>query len=69
MRKRKKSNGAAFSLKNHDIAIEHCTGSTHPGTENRPVCGRLMLSMVSGMFSGLRLGQSPNSENTEYKSY
>ena len=31
--------------------------------------GRLMLSMVSGMFSSLRLSQAPDADNTEYKGY
>jgi len=33
------------------------------------MCGRLVLSMVPGMFSGLRLGQPADSENTKYKRY
>ena len=33
------------------------------------MCGRLMLSMVSGMFCSLYLSQATNRENAEHKSY
>ena len=49
--------------------IKDCTGRTHPGTEHGPVRGRLMLSMVSGVFSRLRLCQTTDGKNTEHESY
>lgn len=66
MKDRNNSNGTAFSLNQHDIAVEHRAGGAHPGTEQRPVRGRLMLGMVSGMFGCLSLGQTADGENTEY---
>jgi hypothetical protein len=49
------SYGALFRLNQHNRSIEHRTSGTHPGTEERSMCGCLMLRMVSGMFGGLRL--------------
>jgi len=55
-----------FNLNQNDGTIEHGTGGTHPGTEQRPMRGSLMLSMVSGVFSCLSLGQTANGKNAEY---
>jgi hypothetical protein len=42
-------------LNQNNFGIENRAGRTHPGTEERSMCGGLMLRMVSGMFGGLRL--------------
>ena len=44
-----------LGLKLNDCRIEDRARVTHPGTEQRPVCGRLVLRMVPSMFSGLGL--------------
>lgn len=64
---RDNGDGAPFSLKQNNCGIKHRAGGAHPRAEQRPVCGRLMLSMMAGMFSGLRLCQSADSKNTEYQ--
>ncbi|MGE3976805.1 MAG: hypothetical protein AB7F94_04390 [Nitrospira sp.] len=61
------SNGATFGLNQNDIAVEHRAGGTHPGTEQRPVCRRFMLSMVSSVFGCLSLGQTADGKNAEYE--
>lgn len=57
MRKRNKRDWTTFGLNHDNLIIEHCSGGTHPGTEQRAMCGRLMLSMVAGVFHRLNLGQ------------
>jgi hypothetical protein len=59
--------GTLFRLNEHNRGIEHRTGCTHPGTEQRPMRGRLMLSMVPGVLSGLRLRQTADGENAQYE--
>jgi hypothetical protein len=41
---------------NH-FTVDNRAGSTHPGAERGPMCSRLMLSMVPGVFRRLDLGQ------------
>ena len=67
MRNRNNSNGTAFCLNQDDRAIDNSAGGAHPGTEQRPVCRRLMLCMMSGVLSCLSLSQSADDENTEYQ--
>jgi hypothetical protein len=57
--------GTLFRLNEHNRGIEHRTGGTHPGTKQRSMRGRLMLSMVSGVLSGLRLRQTADGENAQ----
>lgn len=58
-----------FSLEQHHLTIKHGARGAHPGTEECPVCGCLMLRMVPGMFSRLRLSQATDHENTKHKRY
>jgi len=58
-----------FNLNEDDITIQHRTGGTHPRTEQRPMCGRLVLSMVPGMFSGLDLSQPADGEHAYDENY
>ena len=67
MRNRNNSNGTAFCLNQDDRGIEHGTGGTHPGTEQRPMCRRLMLSMVPSVLGCLSLGQTANGKDAEYE--
>lgn len=67
MKDRNNSNRTAFGLNQHDITVEYGAGSAHPGTERRPVCRRLMLSMVSGVLGCLSLGQTADRKNAEDK--
>ncbi len=67
MRNRNNSNRAAFCLNHGSRCIEHRAGGTHPGTEQRPVGRRLMLSMVSSVFGCLSLGQTADGKNAEYQ--
>lgn len=60
---------ALLGLNENGFDVEDCTGGTHPGTKQCPVCGRLMLSMVPRMFGSLRLSQASDSENTKNKRY
>ncbi|MDF0664810.1 MAG: hypothetical protein P0119_01915 [Nitrospira sp.] len=62
-----KGNGAALDLNQHDITVKNRAGSTHPRAEQRPMRGRLMLSVMSRMFGRLRLRQSANRKDTEHK--
>lgn len=66
MRNRNNSNGTAFCLNQDNRGIKHGTGGAHPGTEQRPVCRRLMLSMVSSVLGCLSLGKTADDENTKY---
>jgi hypothetical protein len=61
---RNKSDGVTLGMNHDNFSIEDRTSGTHPGTEQRPMCRRLMLRMVSGMFRRLRLSQSPYREDT-----
>jgi hypothetical protein len=61
------SDWVTFNLNEDGITIENRAGRTHPGTEQRPMCSRLMLRMMSGMFGRLRLRQSTDRENAEYE--
>ena len=58
---------ALLGLNENGLGIENRTGSTHPGTEQCPVRGRLVLSMVSGMFGGLRLCQTTDGKDAEHE--
>ncbi|MDH4252752.1 MAG: hypothetical protein OEV27_16355 [Nitrospira sp.] len=64
MNDRNKSDGVTLGMNQDNFSVEDRTGGTHPGTEQRPMCRRLMLRMVSGMFRRLRLSQSTYSEDT-----
>jgi hypothetical protein len=64
MNDRNKCDGVTLGMNQDNFSVEDCTSGTHPGTEQRPMCRRLMLRMVSGMFRRLRLRQSTYSENT-----
>lgn len=68
MNDRNKSDGVTFGSNQDNFCVEDRTGGTHPGTEQCPVCRRLMLRMVSGMFRRLRLRQPADGENTKDKS-
>jgi hypothetical protein len=57
--------GILFRLNEYNRGIEHRTGGTQPGTKQRSMRGRLMLSMVSGVLSGLRLRQTADGENAQ----
>lgn len=61
-------NWALLRLNQNDFSVENRTGGTHPGTEQCPVRGCLMLSMVPSMFCSLYLSQAANRENAEHKS-
>lgn len=63
---RDNGDGAPFSRKQNSCSIEHRAGGTHPRTEQRPVCGRLVLSVVSRVLGCLSLGQTADGENTEH---
>ena len=63
---RNKSNMVSKCLDKYYFAIEHRTGSTHPGAKHSPMCSRLMLSVMPGMFRRLCLGYSTDSEDTEH---
>ena len=67
MRKRQKRNRTALSLNYHGLGVEDCTGSTHPRTQHGPVRGRLMLRMVPGVFSSLRLCQTTDGKDAEHE--
>ena len=56
-----------FGLKRDHRRIENHPGSAHPGTEQRAVCGSLMLRMVSGMLDRLCLSQSTDRNDAEYE--
>jgi hypothetical protein len=64
MNDRNKCDGVTLSMNQDNFCIENRAGRTHPGTEQRPMCRRLMLRMVPGMFRRLRLSQSTYSEDT-----
>jgi hypothetical protein len=64
MNYRNKSDGVTLGMNQDNFSVEDRTSGTHPGAEQRPVRGRLMLRMVSGMFRRLRLRQSTYSEDT-----
>ncbi len=61
------SDRAVVGLNLNDRTIEYGPGITHPGAENRPVRGRLMMGMMPGMLDGLRLCQSTDGQHTEYE--
>jgi hypothetical protein len=63
MNDRNKSDGVTLGMNQDNFSVEDRTGGTHPRTEQRPMCRRLMLRMVPGMFRRLRLRQSADSEN------
>jgi hypothetical protein len=58
---------ALLRLNENGFGIEDCTGRTHPRTQHGPVRGRLMLRMVSGVFSSLRLCQTADRKDTEHE--
>ena len=51
----------------NDRTIEYGPGITHPGAEDCPVRGCLMMGMVSGMFNGLGLCQPADGQDAENK--
>jgi hypothetical protein len=63
MNDRNKRDGVTLGMNHDNFSVEDRTGGTHPGTEQCPMCRRLMLRMVSGMFRRLRLRQPTESEN------
>ncbi len=67
MNDRNKRDGVTLGMNHDNFSVEDRTSGTHPGTEQRPMCRRLMLRMVPGMFCRLRLRQSAYSEDTEHK--
>jgi hypothetical protein len=64
MNDRNKPDGVTLGMKQDNFCVEDRTSGTHPGTEQRPMCRRLMLRMVSSMFSRLSVSQSTYSEDT-----
>jgi hypothetical protein len=64
MNYRNKPDGVTLGMEQDNFSVEDRTSGTHPGTEQRPMCRRLMLRVVSGMFCRLRVSQSTYSENT-----
>ncbi|NOU11660.1 MAG: hypothetical protein HOO98_16815 [Nitrospira sp.] len=64
MNDRKKRDGVTLGMNQDNFSVEDRTGGTHPGTEQRSMCCRLMLRMVPGMFRRLCLRQPANSEDT-----
>ncbi|MFZ3012353.1 MAG: hypothetical protein WA045_01480 [Nitrospira sp.] len=64
MNDRNKSDGVPLGMNHDNFSVEDRTSGTHPGTEQRPMCRRLMLRMVPGMFRRLRLSQSTYREDT-----
>jgi hypothetical protein len=60
---------ALFRLNENGFGIKDRPSGTHPGTEQGPMRGCLMLRMVPGMFRRLGLRQSADCKNTEHKSY
>ena len=69
MNDRNKRDGVTLGLNQDNFCVEDRTGGAHPGTEQRPMCRGLMLRMVPGMFSGLRLRQPADRENAKHKGY
>ena len=67
MRDWNNSNGTAFHRNRRDRAIDNSARGTHPGTEQRPVCRRLMLCVVSGVLSRLSLSQSADGEHAKHE--
>lgn len=67
MDNRYKRDGTAFGLDENDWTVEHGPGRAHPGTENCPVSGRLMVRMMPGVFDGLRLSESADGQHAEHK--
>jgi hypothetical protein len=66
MGEREESNKSKLSLKGDHSTIENYPGSTHPGAEHGPMCGSLMMGMMSGMLDRLRLSQSTDKKYTEH---
>ncbi len=64
MNDRNKRDGVPLGMNHDNFSVEDRTSGTHPGTEQRPMCRRLMLRMVPGMFRRLRLSQSTYREDT-----
>lgn len=64
---RENGDGVPFSRKQNHCGIEHRAGGTYPGTKQRPMGGRLVLSVVSRVLGCLSLGQTADGENTEYQ--
>jgi hypothetical protein len=64
MNYRNKPDGVTLGMEQDNFSVEDRTSGTHPGTEQRPMCRRLMLRVVSGMFCRFRVSQSTYSENT-----
>jgi hypothetical protein len=56
-----------FNLNQNNGTIEHRAGCTHPRAEHCSVGGRLMLGVMPGMFSRLRLSQSTDGKDAEHK--
>ncbi len=59
--------GAMLRSDKNGFGVEDCTGRTHPRTQHGPMRGRLMLSMMSGVFSRLRLCQAADRQDTEHE--
>jgi len=62
---RNECNRCLFGLDQNDGAIEHRAGSAHPGAQQGPMRGRMMLSVVLGMLGRLRLGQAADRQQCE----
>lgn len=60
-------NRALLRLNQHGLGVENRTGGAHPGTEERSMCGGLMLRMMPGMFGGLSVSQATDREDTEHQ--
>lgn len=65
LRQRDNFNGAALGLDQNNFGIKNRSCSTHPRAEHRAMGGCLMLSMVPGVFCGLRLSQPTDREHGE----
>lgn len=67
MGKREECNRTEFGFKRDHDTIEHRPGGTHPGAQHGAMGRSLMVSMVSGMFDRLRLGQSADGQDREHE--
>lgn len=63
---RDKSDRAEFGLERNRCTIEQRPGGTHPRAKHGTMRGSLMLGMVPGMFSRLRLSQSTDGQDTDH---
>jgi hypothetical protein len=69
MNDRNKRDGVTLGMNQDNFRVEDRTGGTHPGAEQRPMCRRLMLRMMSSMFRRLRLRQPADREKAQHKRY